>query len=286
MVDVAFGTYGSGTRNTSDQPVYSNSIGMPTGRACSDGINRAGITALFAYADGYSGTISMRLELGSAVTADFANSGGGPTAGNTGWRGTNLWIISGGATQFRIYFSGRVQFGGGGSGSGIFDGVGYSWSGTLAGAYRYIMPPTAPTITSAVPSSNGTQIVMTLGGNPDNGGSAITGHVVQRATNAAFTTGVATLSYTGTTVGMSGLTPGTRYYYRATARNLLTNSSGVLGGAWSPTVSVVQTSDGGLGRRYSGSSFAAADAKRWNGSAWQPADGRRWSGTSWTQIGQ
>ena len=81
MPDVGFGTYGSGTRNTSDSPLYSDGIGLPTGRVCSDGANRAAITALLANADRYNST---------APTAD-ADPGAEPVWGAVGTGGSHEW---------------------------------------------------------------------------------------------------------------------------------------------------------------------------------------------------
>lgn len=281
MVDVGFGAYGSGTRFTPDSPVRNEGIGLPAGRACSDGANRAGIVALYGYA---GGGVTMQLQLGSAITGAFGASGAA-SAQFTGWVGTNLWVVSGGSATYYMHFSGgSIRFGGGGGGT-TYDSTNFSWAGTMPGGYRYIQPPLAPSI-SVVSNSDGDQATVTLTGPADTGESALTGHRFQRANNAAFTSGLTTTNYVGPTV-VTGLTPGNTYYYRAVARNALTDAAGVLGGAWSGTLSVTQADPNGLGRRFNGTSFVASDGKRFNGTTWQEIEGRRYNSSTgtWQPLG-
>jgi hypothetical protein len=274
MPDVGFG--GTAVNSFTDQFAATDGIGLPGGRACSDGANRAGITALYAYS---SGTIA--LILGSAATGYF-----GGTLGGTGYVGTNLWIVSGGSATFTIQSQTISTFhflrssNGTGASRDSYDNP--AWSGVIGGAYRYIQPPLAPTVISVVSNSDGDQATITLNtGTPvDDGGSGLTGWRVQRATNSAFTTGVATVNSTGITV-MTGLTPGADYYYRAVARNALTDAAGVLGGAWSSTILLTQTDPVGLGRRFKSSTgiWDVNDGKRYNASTgtWQPLDALRYN---------
>jgi len=287
MPDVGFGTYGSGTRNTSDSPLYSDGIGLPTGRVCSDGANRAAITALLANADRYnSGSSVMSLTLGSSGTGNFGIGGGGPTAGSTGWIESSLWVVSDGSARFTIGFNARTQFGGAAPGSGIYDGVGFFWAGMLSGAYRFIQPPAAPAISSVTSSADGTSATIVHSTPADTGQSALTGSRIQRATNLAFTTGLATVDATGLSTVMTGLTPGVTYHYRTTSRNALTDTAGVLGGAWSASFTRQQADPIGLGRQFRGASMVEGDGRRFNGSLWQDLEGRRFDGSIWGEIGR
>lgn len=65
---------------------------------------------------------------------------------------------------------------------------------------------------------------------PGDNGAAINGYEIQRATNAAFTQGVATTDVSGTSGTVSGIATGTRYWFRVRARN----SAGW--GGWSAAV--------------------------------------------------
>lgn len=154
----------------------------------------------------------------------------------------------------------------------------------------YLYIPSPATITSVTPSTDGTSSVVVLGAPGDNGGTAITGYNIQRATDTGFTANLATVSSSGTST-LTGLTPGTRYYYRVTPRNHVTDLAGILGGPWSSTVFADQPEPVGLGRRYTTGSgaFIAQDGKRWNttSAAWETIEGRRWnaSTSTWDKLG-
>lgn len=290
MPDVGFGG-NVGSAFTGFAWVRSGGIGLPTGRAMSDGGTGAVIVGLGMYVAGNGGTRTIQLQIGSATTAGFNVGSAGHPVPFTGYVGTNAWAVNGGAADVYIYMGGTSVNFGRSSTSGASNTVGSSgttWSGTLGGAYRYVQGPTAPGIVSVTPNADGTAATVVLSGVADNGGSGVSGYRIQRATNAGFTTGLATVDSTGTTV-MTGLTPGQTYYYRATARNGVTDTFGKLGGPWSGTFTRAQPDPAGFGRRYSGTVFQTVDGKVRNpaGTAWVDLDGRRLAadGVTWQQMG-
>lgn len=106
------------------------------------------------------------------------------------------------------------------------------------------------------------------------GGSAITGWQVQRATNSAFTTGVVTVASDGTTT-LTGLTPASRYYFRARGRNA------VGWGAWSSIGSGVTAS--GAYASINGV-WVPVPINYSNGSSWTPLAPLASDGTTWEQA--
>lgn len=119
--------------------------------------------------------------------------------------------------------------------------------------YRFWECPVAPRMLSVAPSADGTSAVVRFTFDGDQGGTAITRYRLQRATNSAFTQNVVTITSSGTST-ITGLTPGTRYYYRALACNYVTDVAGKLGGPWASAINAVQPDPGGFGRIRSGSS--------------------------------
>jgi hypothetical protein len=108
---------------------------------------------------------------------------------------------------------------------------GVGWSGwTFSGQFTTgATVPAAPT----APASNTvdqTTVNITWTAPSNNGGSAITGYDVQRATDSGFTANVVTTAATTSPLALSGLTPGMTYYVRVRAKN------GVGTSAWTSTI--------------------------------------------------
>lgn len=123
------------------------------------------------------------------------------------------------------------------------------WSGWSSTLTTYTQPQAnTPTIDTI--SATGMRVVFGRTG----GNSGSTTWELQRATNSSFTAGVTTISSTGTSV-ISGLVPGTTYYYRARGKN----SSGT--GPWSGTRSATTSTVPAPGLAVvSGNTGAAATA--------------------------
>ncbi len=224
--------------------------------------------------------------LGGSSVGIFVGAAG--SAADTGWLDSSDWLAAGGGAVSYGYtsMSGRFYFARSSTGGpiGSFDGGG-GFTGYLGMLYRYVQVPTAPTIVSVTPNTDGDAATVVLTDAADNGGSAVTGWRLQRATNAGFTTGVTTINSGSLTVAVTGLTPGVTYYYRAVARNYVSDTDGQLGGPWSATVSQAQPDPIGFGRVWTGSAFVTADARVWSGSAWVLPDMQVQTASGLQQVG-
>jgi hypothetical protein len=102
-----------------------------------------------------------------------------------------------------------------------------SQSATLTDGYEYIFaatPPNPPTSLTATPASNSVDLTWTA---PiDNGGSALTDYGIQYSDNGGSSW--STFSHapsTATSIGVTGLIPGTTYSFRVIAVNAVGNST-------------------------------------------------------------
>jgi hypothetical protein len=90
--------------------------------------------------------------------------------------------------------------------------------GSMVFSVDYDVLPTAPGTPTA--SSTGTSATITWTAVTSDGGRAVTSYRIQRSTdNINFSTIVASTGTTGLTYTNTGLTPGTKYYYRVAALN-------------------------------------------------------------------
>jgi hypothetical protein len=106
--------------------------------------------------------------------------------------------------------------------NGLVSGVS---NGSFVFSIDYDILPTNPGTPTA--SSTGTSATITWTAPIDNGGRAITGYRIQRSTdNINFSTLVANTGTTTLTYTNTGLTPGTKYYYRVAAINAVATSAG------------------------------------------------------------
>jgi hypothetical protein len=117
------------------------------------------------------------------------------------------------------------------------DGITLS-NGSLVFEVAYDLLPTAPGTPTA--SSTGTSATITWTAPADNGGKAVTSYRIQRSTdNINFSTIVASTGNTLLTYTDSGLTPGTKYYYRTAAINAVAVAHGTdYSGPYSASVEI------------------------------------------------
>lgn len=270
-----------------EQFVYSNGT-LVSPRACSDGSRPMRIINLYGAVSGRNATRTVQMYLGgSAVNLTVGAAG---QANDTGWQNSTDWDVFGGTSVEYGYrsMSGSCHFARSSTSGAIgTTGAFGTFTGVIGMDYEYLESPSAPSINSATASGDGTSIAVQLGSPSDNGGAGVVGYRVQRATNSAFTTGVATVDVgTGGGTTLTGLTPGATYYLRATARNVVTDAFGKLGGPWSGTVTRTMPEAIGLGRIRSGTSFVESDGRIRIGSSWVELAGKQWTGSAWEDLGR
>lgn len=260
------GSYGfggaSGLTGYTDNWVNTGGIGLPTGRAAANGVGYARIYALSGFVRGRGASRTVVLSLGSAVTGAFGVGSAG-SAADTGWQGCS-WLVAGGSATFTEDFNGSCYFGRGGGGTST-DSYGTNFSGQLGGALAYTESPTQPTGLSATPNPTTPGAVNLSWSAPaDNGGEGINGYRIEYSTSPSFAGASAVNVGNVLSTTITGLSPGTVYYFRVAAKNYVTD----LAGTWSV---------------YSGSTsvLVRSGAKVWNGSAWVPASVRVWDGAAW-----
>jgi len=111
-------------------------------------------------------------------------------------------------------------------------------NGSLVFSVTYDILPTAPGTPTA--SSTGTSATITWTAPVDNGGQAVTSYRIQRSTdNVNFSTIVSSTGTTSVTYTNTGLTPGTKYYYRVAAINAVAVAHGTdYSGPYSASVEI------------------------------------------------
>jgi hypothetical protein len=151
--------------------------------------------------------------------------------------GTGYWIGFTKQTTAQVTYSVDTAFGasikmdttspdGNFTDNGLVSGGGITPSnGSLVFQVIYDTLPIAPGTPTA--SSTGTSATITWTAPADNGGRAVTSYRIQRSTdNINFSTIVASTGTTDLTYTNTGLTPGTKYYYRVAAINAVAVAAG------------------------------------------------------------
>jgi len=164
--------------------------------------------------------------------------------------GTSYWLGFGIQTTKQITYSVDTAFGasikmdttsagGNFTDNGLVkvDGISLS-NGSMVFQVIYDVLPTAPGTPTA--SSTGTSATITWTAPADNGGQAVSGYRIQRSTdNINFSTLVANTGTTTLTYTNTGLTPGTKYYYRVAAINAVAVAHGTdYSGPYSASVEI------------------------------------------------
>jgi hypothetical protein len=111
-------------------------------------------------------------------------------------------------------------------------------NGSLVFQITYDTLPTA--VGTPTASSTGTSVTITWTAPSDNGGKAVTSYRIQRSTDGInFSTIVASTGNTSLSYTNTGLTPGTRYYYRVAAINAVAIAHGTdYSGPYSASVDI------------------------------------------------
>lgn len=219
---------GGSTTSFTDNYVYTP-ISLPSGRAALNGIGYALITALRAYVAGRSGARTVSLYLDGVGGTGAFGVGSAGSAADTGFVGCSL-LVAGGTANFFIDANpnGSFYFGRAPGSSGATDSYGTTW-GPLFASMLWAQVPSAPLTPAVTPGS--TTALVSWAAPSDNGGTAITGYRIDYSTSPTFS------SYSSKTVGVvtsdtiTGLTPGTQYYFRVCALNAVTSAAGVPGPA-------------------------------------------------------
>lgn len=277
MPDVNFGGTNFLT-SYSDGYVYSNGIGLPTGRAMANGSQACLITHLRGYLAGRGASRTVSIRLGSAVVPNWT-IGADSAAGSTGFRAVSTpWLVAGGSAQYRCDFSGSTYFGRASSGL-TTNGSGFTWTGTLGGSYRYVQAPTAPLSVIVEPMDDPTQLDVAWLPPSDNGGTSITGYRVEWSTASNFA-GASSTTTTDTFITLTGLTPGTRYYVRVSALNAVTAAASTWG-VYSSSANALTRSGGQI---RVGGDWVPRRRQIRDGGAWKPVTRRVRVGGAWVPV--
>ncbi len=220
-------TKGSWTANGSDG-WYTPGIAFPVGRAAYDGSTPVFIESIYPTAG--SGNRSARYNVGAGEQTQgyHRNSGGTFTFYVRRISGTiYVGLLASGTHVTRWISSNEI--------------VNWSPNGPQPGAMNWFQAPSAPNLISVVASTvDATKATVNFTGVGDDGGKAVYGYNIQRATDPQFTQNVANVFTTSGTTEVGGLTPGQTYYWRVMAKNQVTDGAGLLGGAASATRSAFQ----------------------------------------------
>lgn len=205
-----------------DNYVYSYAA-TPAGRAARNGGTYARIYAMRAFVSGRGAARLVDLQIqGYGSTGAFSRAAAG-SAQDTGYVGCSF-LTSGGGANFLIDMNGSAYFGRA-SGSGAVDSYGTSF-GIPYMSLLWTQSPTAPQTVSVVPHA--TTADVSWSAPADNGGDAITGYQIVYGTSPTLA-GAATKDIAGGSTfadTVTGLTPGTQYYFAVAAKNAVTALAG------------------------------------------------------------
>ncbi|CAO1650533.1 fibronectin type III domain-containing protein [Salinibacterium sp. NYA9b] len=239
MTDVGFGGNNGSANDGSGEWVRSK-ISLPSGRDMFNGSNAVLVTAMGLYVGGYFSSPSISVQLNSSRSSAFTVASDSPPVAFTGYKSIPNTLVNGGTGYvYAITGGGRIYFGRSSTSgtNAVFNSNGYGWSGTLGGALRYVEAPSAPRSVSVVSSVAG-QATVSWSAPSSDGGTSVTGYVIQYSTSSSFT-GASSTTSTSTSKTLTGLLPGRKYYFRVMATNAVTSAAGTWGTASSSTNTLV-----------------------------------------------
>lgn len=188
----------SGYTSSSNNFVYTDGIGMPTGNTNIDGnqpIRIYGVSSDYASGTGVY----------TAINYQGVQTGGNYTFGSSG--GTFRHMI--GHSSGRLYFGRNTAAGGTTS-----DSVGGSWAGMLCGSLTWATVASAPT--GINPVRSGRNVTVYIAGSASDGGASVTSYHVQYSADGAAWTGAQDASGGSTTFSLQAAKT---YRFRVYANN-------------------------------------------------------------------
>jgi len=186
---------------------------------------RGGSRSCQVYVGRPSGGVDPGFAYSSSFTVPQASS-----ATAQGAKAVSRRVVAGRAYHFGVTQPGGTLFVGRGNAPGPIrrrDGEDAVWSESMVITAVVAEAPPAPTTGGTglgLDQITQNSMRFRFQSNGD-GGSPITGWVVQYSKTSNFSSGVTTISSSGTSI-ISGLEPDTTYYFRAAGRNAVTDGSG------------------------------------------------------------
>lgn len=289
MVDITYSTRAVGSGFTAGWVRNKFNVTLDDARLGADGRRPQIVTHIRGSIAGNGASRSVRMYFGSSSkTLTVAAAG---AAVDTGWEDSSNWALpDGGSGRFGYDdLSGSCFFGrSSSSGTSYVEGAFGDFTGRLGFSYRYIESASAPGIETLY--ENDGELTIVLAAPSSTGGSAVTGYRIQYSTTPEFDLGtVATVESSGVTV-LVGLEPGVKYYFRACARNGVTDTTSVLGGPWSPPAFITMpTIVAGRMRNAADNGWLNVEQRirSEDGLSWLNAEGRirNAANTAWLELG-
>lgn len=207
-----------------DQYVYTT-LTNPGGRAAADGGTYARVYAIRAFVSGRGGARNIALYCNTFAlgTGYFARAAAG-SAQDTGYVSTNFLTAGQPDTWYIQSNNGSFYFGRA-AGSGAYDSYGTSF-GVPYFSVLWTQSPTQPLSVGVVPHA--TTADVTWSAPADDGGDAISGYRILYGTSPTLA-GASTKDIAGGSTfadTITGLSPGTQYYFAVVAKNAVTNLAG------------------------------------------------------------
>lgn len=222
------------------QPGFYGPIYIPQTRPGHNGERPILINSLHAFVTGRAMNAVVGCYIGGQyIGQSWVPSSGWAVSPHTTWfsgggyvsRGSGYWdTLSMNTNNYYIWMVYRVY-----SGLNVTSSYGivpWEWRNkSFVGGFNYIEVPTAPSAPWFT-SITSTAMTVNFNGPGDNGGSGVNGYLIQVANNPSFSN--ASTYNTNGAYRVTGLSPGTQYWVRVFAKNVLYNYYGI-GSQWSAT---------------------------------------------------